>query len=468
MQDETSVTIPSFLSRGNPSEAPPADPLFTRAQEAMPGLRTILPEFRSIIANGLPVIPAVGEALGVPTHVIRWMAKLNSSAYCSDEFKRQAQWLAAFPAHYRPDPSDRVAVETMMRCRTIATDLASMTGQPLYAIVRGYQGEWSRLQTDADLTKIERYFEPARLDRIHALTRDVHRSLIVPAAMNRLRQAGIVVNESLVNLAEPPSGDEIAAINRVLFEGTSPSHVLETLSTWASSIGNPLVHPKTASPELRATLLGFPSWEPLIDGPITTPAGFAIHCAHSPAAILHEGDTFGHCAGKYPNRALYYAHQTFSIRSKNGWPLATAVFRLNGRQLETWDFRTYKNDRPGAKTTHAARWFYDGINSGRIKVNWAAVEDGQARRWAACGGPDTMTDRYRWNIYDARLREWVWQAFFRRWTPACYREEDLATFLDHSRLLRFVDTLTQMLTAADRSAPVASRWRLSGDWHMRI
>ena len=437
----------------------------------MPGLLAVLPQFELEIASAEPLIAAVSRWAEVPPHVVRWMAKLTGDLVpaSAEEFLTQARWAANVPPHYLPHPEDSAAVAAMMRSRFILGELCWITGQTEDALIRGCRGEWVSLQEAAALPRIERYFEPARREGVHSLTIDVHRMLVVPAVLERLRRRGVVVDDLLMDEAERPTLAELQTINRILFSGASAGFVLETLSNWGASIGNPLTHPKTAAQDLRTLLLTFPTWAPLIDRPVITPYGFQIHCLSTPQDLMAEGDIFRHCVGKYPNRMLWFRHHAFTVRSSHGWPLATLVLRQeDANRVVRWDFRGYDNATPGKKSIDAARWFINGLNNGHIRANWEEVDEGYCRRWEECGGQDAATDRLRCNVYDPIVREWVWRAFFRRWTPPQFRNLSVNDFLVQSGLIGFVMTMERGLSRLDRSSVVPSiRW-VSGDWHLRI
>ncbi len=434
-----------------------------------PALAPIMSEFAGVIDEALPFVDEVARRLGVRKCAVRHMQQ--APRHVVEETGADVCWLIRCLDRTAPDhfPDTEDAWHEFAEAQKAIDEIAELCGRSAEQLSRSSGGRWSAIFAAAARALDQPFLRLPVPDGLAGQILDFFRVVFSPEVCIELRRRGIELTHGVVDQVAIMGRETKMELVRLLYRQQDVLGVLRKISDWVANLGNPLSHPGAPGRHACASLCRIEPWSPLIDGPVVAPNGLIIVPLNSSIALVEEGRTMQHCIGKYPGRLAYYPFHALSLRTSDGFRLASAILQAEGRECITvWDLNGYRNFGVDPRARSALEWLIERLSNGSIFADWTRLGTEREARWAHTGGPDAATDRLQFNFYDQHLREWAWTGFHRMFVGPPYNGLTRDEMMLHTGLRHLAVARAQEISTMDLTACPPLPNRLLASWNERM
>jgi hypothetical protein len=403
--------VPLHLMPDEPARPVVLDPVARerrlQALEAYPALHREIGRLHGAIDKGRELTPIIASIYRVKKSTVRRLSSL-ALAEVIHEWKFPIAKALRYVDRTPPEwiPNDVVGWKAFIRAQGGIDTLAAATGRNAVRLVAKSRGCW--VQLVGNFEDSSWYLEPA-----NALIREV----LLPEIFREIDRQGLVIDGHLPG-AMPALGLLRAApirvrrmVNDLLYGEKGPHAILKTISEWKENRGYPLNHPRAAAGDLRELLQSIGPWQPLVP-PLNTPNGVVATVLGSPAEVLAEAAIMGHCAAIHIPALSYWNDVLVSIRTRDGFRLATALVRLVERKPKLMECRGPQNLAADPRAIMALNWWLSVLGRPDFASYVAAFINAQATRIEGTGGNLAHVYQSGTLYSNATVREWTFRAFF--------------------------------------------------------
>jgi hypothetical protein len=443
-----------------------------QALNALPALKTLLPNFEDQIDNGSPLIPAMAQALSVGPGTIRWFATLEHEAHKEvsvlrpdllEQFIRDVDHV---PVEWRP--TEAGSIRSAANAMAILRDVAMVMGLSFEALVHRSKGQWERIQAEHGRALNARFLSTIHSDALWSHVYDFGRVVFCVEVLRRLKEKGVTISDAVVSEAAVLEHPVRRLIADVFYDGLSPQRALEVMGNWAVSIGDPLSHPAAESYQLDQTLHSIGATEPLIQKALVAPNGLWFVSLHSPDMLLEEATRMRNCIGKYPNRIRYLPFHALSIRDADDDSVATVMLQETDEGLKVFDFQGPDNTKPTQSCEQALQWFLDRAANQGLAIEWDRIWFSRMVRRQQSGGWDAACDRLGFHIHDDAVVEWIYRAFHAMFVPAKFRHLSRLDMMKAAGFEQMIDRRVEILSEEGRTVRPPARPVMGRRWQDRL
>lgn len=434
-----------------------------------PALAPIMSEFVDVIDTALPFVDEVARRLRVKKCVVRHMQQ--APRHVIEETGSEVCWLVRCLDRTAPDhfPDNEDAWHEFVEAQKAIDEIAELCGRSAAQLSQSSDGGWSDIFAAAAKARDQPFLRLPTPDGLAGQILDFFRVVFSPEVCIELRRRGIELTHSIADQVGIMGRETKMEIVRLLYRQQDALGILRKISDWVANLGNPLSHPGALMRHICAPLCRIEAWPPLFECPVVTPSGLIIVPLSSSTALVEEGRTMHHCIGKYPGRLAYYPFHAVSIRTSDGFRLASAILQTQeSKNVTVWDFNGYRNSGIDPRARSALEWLIERISKGSMFVDWAGLAAKREARWAHTGGPDAATDRLQFNFYDQHLREWAWTGFHRMFVGPPYNGLTRDDMMLHTGLRDLAVARAQAIAAMDLTGCPSSPNRLLAPWNERM
>lgn len=434
-----------------------------------PALAPIMSEFVDAIDEALPFVDEVARCLGVKKCVVRHMQQ--APRHVVEETGSAVCWLVRCLDRTAPDhfPDTEDAWHEFVEAQKAIDEIAELCGRSAAQLSQSSNGRWSDIFTAAAKARDQPFLRLPTPDGLAGPILDFFRVVFSPEVCIELRRRGIELTHSVVDQVAIVGRETKMEIVRLLYRQQDALGIVRKISNWVANLGNPLSHPGASVRHIGAPLCGIEAWLPLIDSQVVAPNGLIVVPLTSSTALAEEGRTMQHCIGKYPGRLAYYPFHAMSLRTSDGFRLASAILQAEeAKNVTVWDFNGYRNYGVDPRARAALEWLIERIANGSISVDWARLTAEREQRWAYTGGPDAATDRLQFNFYDRHLREWAWTGFHQMFVSPPYNGLTRDELMLNTGLREMAVARAQEIATMDLTTCPPSPNRLLAPWNERM
>jgi hypothetical protein len=434
-----------------------------------PALVPILPEFADVIDRAEPFVDAVATRLQAKKCVIRHLGRVPNELI--DNARAHITWIIACLERSSPDkfPTTDDQWYDFIDAQRGLDELAELCGQPAAKLCRACDGRWADVAAAAHKAREQPFLRLPKPDGLAAQVTDFFRVVFCPEVCIELRRRGIDLSHIVVDQAAILKEHVNSEIVRLRYRQKEPLEILRTVADWAANLGSPLSHPAACARKVWAPLSRMDQWPPIIEHPVVAPNGLWIVPLSSPMAIFGEGRMMQHCIGKYAGRLTYYPFHALSVRTTDGFRLASAILEAPSRaNISIWDFNGFRNCGTDLRARNALDWFITAMSNGSVFVDWPRMEAEREARWHNSGGRDAAIERLQFNFYDENMREWAWTGFHQLFASPPYSGLSRNELMLHSGLREMAAERAETIAAMDLSSCKPSETRLLSPWNERM